>query len=545
MSATELNPVFEENIYAIKKIAKDAGNIDRVEEILSGKDKILTDNKVVVVAGGSNTGKSSLINLILERPILLVSVTANLDKKMTIGAAQNLETVKCDDKDIITIDEFISKKKQYFIDYNKFDFEVKDEWLEKSKIKLIEAVGAEFTSSTFREADVVIYIISALMPLTKTDMESITLCALNSIPCKIFLSKLDLIETKEEKDEVLSYVNDQLNKLFENMEATAINFASSLAQKPLKEWIENVDIEVSRQERLNLLLVEATNEIHSYAEIMIKDAEKKHKEDNNMIKTKQDEFMLQRTIWSKLTQDMVERRLNLRDKIEKNLRENVDKISDILIRDMENAPDFKIWWEKLMPTLIEDNMLNLSNGMKTEINKKVEEDQRWLVCEVNKEFSLKIGIVENNTELSQDLRLKNNNISLKQPNRWMMVSRVGVVIAIASAVTFSTVGIALGTVFGLTGYEIEKIEISQNKEIIRKEILKYLNEFCIRYADEIDKQLKQLYENIIKELEEYNIKWQSEQIDMLQGENTVNTEQIPEYYEEIIKRCDDILTKLF
>lgn len=545
MSAAELDPIFEENVYAVKEIAKDAGNIDKVEEILSGKDKILTDNKVVAVAGGSNTGKSSLINLILDRPIFFVSVTANLDKKMTIGATLNAERVKCDDKEIITIDELISKKKQYFGDYNKFDFEIKDEWLEKSKIKFIEVAGTEFISSTFCEADVVIYIISALMPLTKTDMESITLCALNNIPCKILLSKLDLIETKEEQDEVLSYVNDQLNKLFENMEATAINFASISTQKPLKEWIENVDIESSRQERLNLLLVEATNEIHSYAEIMIKDAEKKHKEDKNMIKTKQDEFMLQRVIWSKLTQDMVERRLNLRDKIEKNLRENVDKISDILIRDMENAPDFKIWWEKSMPMLIEDKMLNLSQGMKMEINAKVEEDQRRLVSEVNKEFSLKIDIVENNAELSQDLRLRNNNINLKQPNRWMMVSRVGVVIAIASAVTFSTVGIAVGTVFGLTGYEIEKIQILQNKEIIRKEILKYLNEFCIRYADEMDKQLKQLYENIIKELEEYNIKWQNEQIDMLQGGNTVNIEQIPEYYEKIIKRCDDVLTKLF
>lgn len=543
---------FEESSSKICATAEKAGCLGRINDILKNKDKIISEEKQIVISGGKGSGKSTFLNIIAGLDVC--PKRTFFDKNISAEATFERQEVLADGKSI-PFNEFNENRKQYFDECNDFKFLINNEWMHKSKVSLAEIESSKLlsgrtgagVSDAVRSVGYAVYIISGLMPLTKTDVECITCFILNGIPCRVLISRLDIIETEEERNDVLNYIQNQLDSLFDGVKADKVNLVDESEGKQcadsIKEWVDGIDDAKVQDERLSLLLIEAVNEIRSYSGLKHKEAYEIESERSARIKEKQDDIERKNVFWQILEQNMTERRLNLYDDAKAQIEKDSGMIAEFLISNMNSAHDKKEWWKNTMPKLLQNEFMHSASHVSGICMKRMEGDYAWLLQEIRGGFGIDAEIMQNPTPFKHSETFMERNINLKNPSRWVIVSRVGAVIAVAAVITLSPGGIIFGAASAFAGYSIGKIEKEENQGILESGIKKYVHDISQRLMDDLDGQLKSSYDAIINGIRQYSLKWQRETA-LLEKENMPDAGS-PKYWEDILKECDEILKDIF
>jgi small GTP-binding protein len=196
------------------------------------EDRLRGDFRVVVM-GDFKRGKSTLVNALLETPLAPTNITPETVTINEIAYGEKLEAQICladhgrirlkpgeiASEMLIPIMEDLTEK-----DKNVSHLEIKApiEWLKNANLVDTPGLGdvlAQFDGQVqnyLNQADAVVYLISAISPLSETETNFLRLSiAPQDFPKIIFVvNMLDLAQSNENVEKVLSHVTEKVTRLF-------------------------------------------------------------------------------------------------------------------------------------------------------------------------------------------------------------------------------------------------------------------------------------------------------------------------------------------
>lgn len=242
--------------------------LDNSSHLKTLSEKIENKKFNLVVLGFFKRGKSSLINSLINDEILpysvipLTSIVTILEYGKKNIAKVFFKDHKSEETDIQNINNYITEKNnpdnKKNVDYVLI---FKDSEILK-KIILVDTpgIGSTFLSNTettfsyIEKIDAAIFVLSADLPISKTEQEFL-LKLKDIIPVIVFvLNKTDLL-TQTELEEILSFNKNVLKEIFEEEKIKIISFSAKLALAGLK----SKDNDLINKSGLNSLI----NEINS------------------------------------------------------------------------------------------------------------------------------------------------------------------------------------------------------------------------------------------------------------------------------------------
>ena len=151
----------------LEELAKDAGCSGLWKEFEEKAGKIRNGSrKLIAVTGGDNSGKSTLINMLMKKDIAPVSMLPSEEKEpVLIQGEEN--------------------------DWLELPYEV---YLEKDNFY-----------SVLWDVDSVIYLVTGVAPVSAEDLKALQICISHGIPVTAAVGKMDLVE-EQEREEVLEYI---------------------------------------------------------------------------------------------------------------------------------------------------------------------------------------------------------------------------------------------------------------------------------------------------------------------------------------------------
>src|SRR5260221_5471869 len=191
-------------VRAIRDLAR-RENLTNILEALDTEAAAFRRDAIhVVVAGGANSGKSTCINALLERPLLpassirsstTISVqTGEQEQAVIDGESQPLSALAPSSGRAAAVDIF-----------------VQNEWLSATGIRILErSLDADDETldhvlrTSLRGADLAVLLINALAPVTRVDSAFINECVRRGLPLIVTISKADEL-TPEDRTIVAEY----------------------------------------------------------------------------------------------------------------------------------------------------------------------------------------------------------------------------------------------------------------------------------------------------------------------------------------------------
>jgi small GTP-binding protein len=189
----------------------------------------------VVVMGDFKRGKSTLVNALLETPIAPTNITPETVtiNEITFGDKAEAQICLTDQGRVALTPEEIASETLIPIIENlagqkktvsHLEIKAPVEWLKN--VNLVDTPGlgdvlAQFDSRVqnyLNQADTIVYLISAVSPLSETETNFLQLSvAPQDFPKIIFvINMLDLAQSGENAEKVLSHITQKLTKLFPN-----------------------------------------------------------------------------------------------------------------------------------------------------------------------------------------------------------------------------------------------------------------------------------------------------------------------------------------
>ena len=198
-----------------RELTTQVGCVEAIEPVLQMLKKNGRGSINIAFVGGPNSGKSSLINQLLQEKLLPVTALSSNTQFSIQGKGDKEKEgfLLADDQvwhpleDLHKNDLFPGSSEALVNIY------LANQWLTENNFHLMEkltldASEEEFksiTNSLLEETDSVVLVIDALMPLKRIEAQFLSECARRAIPVVIALSKIDQL-LEEEYEDVIVYV---------------------------------------------------------------------------------------------------------------------------------------------------------------------------------------------------------------------------------------------------------------------------------------------------------------------------------------------------
>jgi GTP-binding protein EngB required for normal cell division len=533
-------------VRSIRTLAKQTGVESAVKEYLENQTAENTDAVHIAVLGALNTGKSNLVNTLLERRLLPVSPLASglsflirpadaTEKEHFVagGAIQSLDGLAS-----VSGADPGTARVQVFVD---------NPWLAARQLWLAEpealdAPDHELNSAiqrAVRGVDFVVLTIDSLMPMRRSETVVLAECARRGLPLIVALMKTDLLSS-EERQSMGEYLNKQIQDWAPGITLVEIGLAPGCATgvEQLKEEIDEIlatsDFTSVRfhQDVEEFLCAVGLISTAAAAAIDIQNKTKEERAaDGRRRKLAADE---QGALWSGIEGQLQLRRHELDDQIRKGLDGKNLAITDVLLHDLESRTDIKAWWERELPYRLSRELRAAAESLSGMANRRIAADIQWLQSELTRCFRLPPAAIQ----LPANIGLEggdfpHKDISLRDTNKMRIVARVGQAAAVIMAgrllltagLSGATMGLSI--LAGLAAEQLTMFTASKDRQKARAQLSGLIEKASIEYAVDVSRKLKAGYDEILTALREQQARWERAQGTALRAiEASVSSSQI-------------------
>ena len=353
--------------------------------------------------------------------------------------------------------------------------------------------------------DAAVYIISALNPLTASDIKAINACISKGIPCTLVLNKFQMVD-EDDKELTLRSVNNQLQSMFgsEGVIVFDAKNPEQSAEKILKELSGSED---SRSIREYAATVEFAKELEKYIGSKYNAAKKAYES----MKAVENDSKLDELYWEELSMEIDRRRVRLSSDIDNAIFKMYSICNSNLYKRMCSSQSPDLWWKSRLRNDMENESKLISRRLQDMIENQIRDDKEWLSENVSKKFGLVIEIEDIDSGINSyeaapqniSQRLENVEANKKKAISSLAVSAAvlagGILLplsAIPSIVACSIGGVAVvGTGFW-TYVESHNAE-EEKKSILRRELDRYVSQCRDSTLENLRGYIRYFYENMI------------------------------------------------
>lgn len=520
-------------------LAAKVGCIEAIEPVLKMLKKINRDLINIAIIGSPNSGKSSLINQILQKKLLPVTVLeSEIQFFIESATDENREGFLITGDQVWKPLEDLHKKSLVSESGSKIlDIYLVNQWLTKNGFRLIEkpsldlSEGDEFrdlSQSFLEEADCVILIIDALMPLKRVELQFLSECSKQSIPMVVVVSKIDQL-LEEEWVDVLAYISKHTEFISPSLRIipTSIKPIESLTENSIdelkfaiQETVAGIDVLAVRTQRFIYTLLDILDTIYSAILTGIEVQTKNELEQEFELKQQQQKIDVQQLVWQEIEQQLDNRRHKVDTLLRDHLQKNQTAILEVLLYELGRTNDVKAWWERDLPFRLDRELRGLAGQLSKNINQQIGSDLKWLQEEISRQFKYPLKTLSEPNALIDGVPIKKREVVLSNSNTLKIFSRIGTAASVILAATIlapglAGAGLAASVIAGLTTEQLIRWNTSQERETIRLELSKVIERARYQYALEVSRQLKENYNQIISDLKQHQLRWQQAQLQTL------------------------------
>lgn len=549
---------------AIRELAKSTSCEKEVSSNLSVLEKTCSDDIKIDFVGAPSSGRSSIINGLLERKILPVTARASgMDFEIQFASIDQRESFfYCGiSKPLAEMQEtiaFLETKKEH----GDFVITVHSDWLSKKRFTLREAFPLDYSDDVLEEkideylrnTDMTILVVDAFAPLRRIETAFLKECITREVPVIVALSKTDRMP-EEDRNDVISYVKQNVESYSSDIPILIIQANSGpevCGIDKLKTAIENlaekVDFVQIRNHRIAQTLLRNMEIIQINAQVAIDTRKRTEEEKKSEIRKFEQEIDSKNVVWNQIEQSLMERRQKIEEQMRNNFEDNSDAILGKLLQELENSNDIKIWWNRDMPSHLQRELQDSALQLSSYINRQVVSDLKWVQEEITQKFNYNFEIFIEPQITTAGNRPDQKDLSLSDNSRFGIVTKFGTIATVVIAGTifltsgFSSIVLATGAISGIIAEQLIRSNNKKDKEKIRSELKIILAQAIKDYMTTFSQNLRTEYGKISSNLKIYNQRWQQAQLEALKAHQDQPENEVD--YDNVLQKINTISAEI-
>lgn len=473
-------------------LAAEAGCEETVKSLNGQMEKLIAQEDThVVVTGGANSGKTTLINHMVGNEIREESLLNEEEKPLRIVFQKTADDDAYECRTVVN---------QAWYDEGVVLYEMKIQ-----DMLCGENAGLKEEMNT---KDVVLYMVSAITPFTYEDVNAVK--ALAGLSVRVVLNKLELID-EESRDKVVEYVCDLCTNMGLSSpvvpQAEDWDNMGKIIRDILPGTIEMGDI---RKRHIETIYKSAVQLVEAEAKKALAENQLQLERTMENHISESLEAHVKRSKWGALRADMLENGNELSAEIRTDIQGNIEKLG-IKLFDMGKEVHFNDQWiKKNLPKEMQKALQSLTKSLKAKIELRMQEDCRGMM-----DTAVREGLAEKFDLSEPDFMAMTQVINIEPYVIPEMVSdrkdeffgdkksmeiilgtgaAVGLFLLIPLPTAFCVVGGAAAVGIGGAAYLKEKNGWEEEK--YQKELLNYTKINCRNLADAIADSIRNYYDKI-------------------------------------------------
>lgn len=488
------------------------------------------------VIGGTNVGKSSLINKLAEVKLPVSTIPSNSTH--------------------VIVTEPLSDMQQDNV------YETNSEWMKGHNLEIWEIAELNATDETpiidlglhFMHSDICIMIISAMSALNRSEMKLLESLNHLEIPTILMISKVDQME-EEGRKEVHEYVASKVSKfscvkLISNTTGEAVfNLADDLHSLINEMLVDSDSIKQSRVNLGKLFYTDALAALYENCNAEIEKVEATLDKVDKMTADKRSKLSEDSTAWLTIQTDLLKRKADFAETLRNALEEKKNDSLRQLSHQLDMCSDIKAYWEKEFPYQLE-NVLKVNSQTTSQlINKDAMNTIQWLNTQVYQKFKKNLNAVPHvSCSLQMDSRVNtaNEDVNIADNNRLRIIARIGTVatvitsgVILASA-SIAGVAMAASMLAGIGSEILMKRKIEESRVHVQEKLPLILEKAHQTIVSEATENISSLYDNIMQELQSYQNSWQEDVLKEIEREHQMAIYNVNATIKTWKKRIEEI-----
>jgi len=542
-----------------RELASECGCPQAVEPVLQALKNRHLDHLTLVVAGGPNSGKSAMINQMLGRQLLPVSVVSTAAHEFTIQPVARATDERFTANGAQLAPDKLGDAVKAAPAGSSFSLAIADPWLSSLNLRMIEKPALDATDDDIeqrsgeclRGADCVLLVIDALTPLRRSETGFLAQCVRRSIPATVYLAKDDLLAEREKAD-VLDFVRRHVEAISGEIPVLgcAANDPGLAAVKTeLDRMIVSMDIAALRNLWVVQALLGALGAVAAGAEAGL-EAQQKSREDRKKQQDRRRAAIESQSVgWLEIEQALDGRRQRVTELVREHLGSNRDTIIESLEYELDRTPDVKLWWERDLPFRLQRELRSVAGQAAGLLNRQFAEDLRWLQDALRRQFNYSLPIFSEPGFAVDPVAPTRPEMNLADLHKYSIITRIGTVGAVIGTGTLlATAGIAavpmaISVGVGLISEQVVRWHSAKDKQKVRGELSRIVQTAEIEYARAVSEKLRESYNRIVSDLKEHQARWQQAQIQAVAGLDAKGTEPAPRWA-GILQRTNSLMAEI-
>jgi GTP-binding protein EngB required for normal cell division len=495
-------------ILATRSIAREADCEAVVAPLLARLAHVQRTATEILVTGATNAGKSTLINRLLgssalpvgslpsEAEFVVHGEPAATAATATAGPAAAGQPVR------VSVDCPWLRARSLRL--------VEKQALDVSEDQLSQAIAA-----CVNEADVMILVIDALMPVRRPEIALLDGCERRQVPTIVALAKIDQLAT-DDRAAVLGYVENQVRTCAPGarfLGAGGDDMAQQL-REAIDAIVEHTDFPVVRDRQTRDMLLGILGIVAGAATTGLEAQRASDSERASALRQRRHDIESQSIRWAELERQLDARRAQIDDQLRKHLAANQQAIEELLLFDLEKQSDVKTWWQRELPFRLHRELKNLAGQMSGSVNRQIHADLRWLQDEMVRQFKLPAPPLDLDASVTIEAHaLPQNDLPLQDMHRLRLLSRLGnmasVVIAgrLLLSAGWSGVTLGVGVLAGLAADQLAGYTASRDRSKVRAPLTALIARASLEFGMDISSKLRVGYHEIVEALQRHQRSW--------------------------------------
>jgi small GTP-binding protein len=486
--------------------------------------------------GEFSRGKSTLINRLLDRALLPVAV---------VPTTASITSIIAGEEDGLTLHFLDGHQETRPLEAASWHDLIADGQLEKNRtieatvrvhvnhawlcdvgIEMIDTPGAGDINDqrtthilqVLSECDATIILISAAVPLSLTEKIFIEQEILGKhIPqVLVVVSMLDTISV-EQRHEVLNTVRERLNGIspripmlpsYAEEVGTDVSDPLELIRQQIAGMAAHSDRQIWRSRQVAGRLADYLGQLHELAQQALVEQKLDLAQREAAHKKARVAMQAEASIWETIKLQFQHRRLQVDQEFCQQVNVSGDHMTKMLITDLGESSDPKVWWEQQFPFLLHRELLLLARASSAFFMQALTQDIERLHREVNKTFVTDFTRNKPNIAEVPEILPEVPDLALTDEGQQILFSRLGSSAAIILGyLLIGPIGSAISLALGMASEHMLKNALEEQRTQIKGEVINCVSRTLQEYTHFLSKRLQMLYEEVAQDIEHEQQMW--------------------------------------
>ncbi|MBR1838629.1 MAG: hypothetical protein IJ786_03635 [Bacteroidaceae bacterium] len=519
-----------EHIEIIKQLSDKLSVPEVYTNLVEQLEKLDRPNCCVGILGQSNTGKTSMINILADLNIPVSLLPSQTNYKVEFGDKASVLPTPLGVIDIshptAIKEETLTSVSEWLRVYNASIFE--------KQINISpETASVRDTMNFLCDFDVCIYLLDAQAAYTRTDDILLNHLSDAGIPVLAVIGKIEHL-AEDDRAEVYTYVSKNISKykniaLFSNDSFRPLQECKEELLAALKQLLAHIDVNVPRGVFANLYAANAVAQLFEQCETKIAECKAKQEDVENRFEKKLQQLEQASLSWIEVETQLKNRNNEMNTKVRAAFLEKKDDIVRRLTHDADMTGDIKTFWEKDIPFRLEEYMRSVVQSVNQMANKEMYSNVNWLQGELYKRFHCKLSIQSTLIRDGGKPRAVTSpdDLEITDTGKLRIITRIGTAATVITAgvlfATLSVSGIAMATsmLAGVGSEWLIKKKSNESRAMLKQYLPTLVDKLQITMLEDFNLRLNEAHNNIISQMNLLQAEWSSDERKRLEQEKRI------------------------